>query len=62
MTGVTRSGRDGTITPDQWRDRLGEFDWVSSAPSTSDTKAMIGATELAAMKDSAWLINMRAAT
>ena len=59
VTGVTRSGRDGTITPDAWRDRLGTFDWVIlAAPSTSDTKAMIGAAELAAMKSSAWLINI----
>ena len=59
VTGVTRSGRDGTITPDAWRARLGEFDWVIlAAPSTDTTKAMIGAEELATMKDSAWLINI----
>ena len=28
VTGVTRSGREGTLMPDAWRDRLGEFDWV----------------------------------
>lgn len=59
VTGVTRSGRDGTITPDAWRDRLGAFDWVVlAAPSTDATRAMIGAAELAAMKNSAWLINI----
>ena len=59
VTGVTRSGRDGTITPDAWRARLGEFDWVIlAAPSTDATKAIVGAAELAAMKDSAWLINI----
>jgi phosphoglycerate dehydrogenase-like enzyme len=59
VTGVTRSGRDGTLTPDAWRARLGEFDWVVlAAPSTDDTKALIGADELAAMKPSAWLINI----
>ena len=59
VTGVTRSGRDGTLTPDRWRDRLGEFDWiVLAAPSTGATKAMIGAAELAACKPSAWLINV----
>lgn len=59
VTGVTRSGRDGTLTPDAWRDRLGGIDWlVLAAPSTDDTKAMIGADELAAMKRSAWLINI----
>ena len=59
VTGVTRSGHDGTIASDAWRARLGEFDWVIlAAPSTDDTKAMIGADELAAMKDAAWLINI----
>lgn len=59
VTGVTRSGRDGTITPDAWRARLGEFDWVIlAAPSTDATKTLIGADELAAMKRSAWLINI----
>lgn len=59
VTGVTRTGRDGTLTPDQWRERLGEYDWVIlAAPSTDDTAAMIGAAELSAMKNSAWLINM----
>lgn len=56
---VTRSGRDGTLMPDQWKSRLGEYDWVVlAAPSTGDTHAMIGAEELAAMKSSAWLINI----
>lgn len=59
VTGVTRSGRDGTLTPDAWVSRLGEYDWVVlAAPSTSATKALIGAAELAAMKPSAWLINI----
>ena len=59
VTGVTRSGRDGTLTPDRWRERLGEFDWVIlAAPSTDATKALIGATELATMKAGAWIINI----
>lgn len=59
VTGVTRSGRDGTITPDAWPARLGEFDWVVlAAPSTGETKAMFGADQFAAMKQSAWLINI----
>lgn len=59
VTGVTRTGRDGMITPDAWRDRLDQFDWIIlAAPSTSDTKTLIGGTELAAMKPSAWLINI----
>ncbi len=59
VTGVTRSGRDGTITPDAWRDRLDSFDWVIlAAPSTTGTHAMIGHDELTRMKRSAWLINI----
>ncbi|HEY0622696.1 D-2-hydroxyacid dehydrogenase [Sphingomonas sp.] len=59
VTGVTRSGRDGTLTPDQWRDCIGDHDWiVLAAPSTGDTHALIGAAELAAMKPGAWLINV----
>ncbi len=59
VTGVTRSGGDGLLTPDEWRDRLGTFDWVIlAAPSTQTTKALIGEAELAAMKPTAWLINI----
>lgn len=63
VTGVTRSGRDGTLTPDAWRAKLGEFDWVIlAAPSTDDTRAMFGAEEFAAMKTGAWLVNMARGT
>ena len=59
VTGVTRSGREDTLTPDAWQAKLGLFDWVIlAAPSTDATKAMIGADELAAMKPTAWLINI----
>lgn len=59
VTGVTRSGRDGTLTPDAWAAQLGAFDWVVlAAPSTDATRTMIGAAELAAMKPDAWLINI----
>ncbi|ONF97363.1 Glyoxylate/hydroxypyruvate reductase B [Sphingomonas jeddahensis] len=59
VTGVTRSGSNGTLTPDAWRERVGDFDWVVlAAPSTGETKAMIGTAELAAMKSDAWLINI----
>ena len=59
VTGVTRSGRDGTLTGDAWRGRLGDYDWVIlAAPSTGETRAMIGADELAAMKRDAWLVNI----
>lgn len=44
---------------DQWRAQLGTFDWVIlTVPSTAETRQMIGATELAAMKSSAVLINV----
>lgn len=47
------------LGPDQWRARLGEFDWVILAvPATAETLKMIGRDELAAMKSSAVLINI----
>ncbi len=56
---VRRSGGAGALGPDEWRARLGEFDWVILAvPATPETDAMIGAAELAAMKDSAVLVNI----
>jgi phosphoglycerate dehydrogenase-like enzyme len=48
-----------TLGPDQWRERLGEFDWVILAvPATAQTAHMIGEAELAAMKKTATLINV----
>jgi phosphoglycerate dehydrogenase-like enzyme len=59
VTGVTRTGRNGTLTPDKWQARLGEQDWVIiAAPLTDSTRAMIGSAQLAAMKPGAWLINV----
>lgn len=59
VTGVTRSGRDSSLTPEQWRERLGAFDWiVLAAPSTDETRAMFGTEELAAMKPGAWIVNI----
>lgn len=56
---VRRSAADGALGPDEWRSRLGEFDWVILAvPATPATDGMIGAEELAAMKDSAVLVNI----
>lgn len=53
------SGGPNTLTPDQWRAQLAEFDWVILAvPATSETDGMIGAAELAAMKPTATLINI----
>lgn len=60
VTGVRRRGGEpGIIGADEWRARLAEFDFVIlAAPSTSDTKLLIGADELAAMKVGARLINI----
>ena len=56
---VRRSGGEGVLTPDEWRRRLGEFDWVILAvPATSETDGMIGANELSAMKNDAVLVNI----
>jgi phosphoglycerate dehydrogenase-like enzyme len=56
---VRRSGGAVALGPDQWRGRLGEFDWVILAvPATAETDGMIGAGELAAMKDTAVLVNI----
>ena len=59
VTVVRRSEGPNTLTPDAWRSRLGEFDWVILAvPATPETENMIGADELATMKQSATLINI----
>ena len=61
ITGVRRhpSGEPDVIGPDDWRPRLGEFDWVIlAAASTSETRALIGKAELAAMKPGARIVNI----
>ncbi len=56
---VRRTPRDGALGPDEWRARLGEFDWIILAvPATAQTDGMIGADELAAMKSTAQLVNI----
>jgi phosphoglycerate dehydrogenase-like enzyme len=60
---VRRTPSPNALGPDEWRARLGEFDWVILAvPATAETDKMIGASELAAMKDSATLINIARGT
>ena len=60
---VRRSGGDGALGPDEWRGKLGEFDWVILAvPATKETEGMIGAEEFAAMKDTAVLVNVARGT
>jgi phosphoglycerate dehydrogenase-like enzyme len=59
VTVVRRTPGPTSLAPDAWRARLGEFDWVILAvPATSETENMIGADELATMKQSATLINI----
>ncbi len=61
VTGVRRhpDGEAGVIGPDDWRARLGEFDWVVlAAAATAETRKMIGAAELAAMKPGARIGNI----
>lgn len=63
VTGVTRSGGEGLLPAEGWRSRLGEYDWVIlSAPATDETQHMIGAAELAAMKEDAVLVNIARGT
>jgi phosphoglycerate dehydrogenase-like enzyme len=61
VTGVARTARPdaGILGADQWRGRIGEYDWVVIAtPATRETDALIGADELAAMKPEAILVNI----
>jgi len=61
VTVVRRTPVSGehALGPTQWRARLGEFDWIIlTAPATTETTRMIGATELSAMKKTAVLVNV----
>ncbi|MBX7457815.1 D-2-hydroxyacid dehydrogenase [Qipengyuania sp. 1NDH17] len=59
VTPVRRSGGEGALRPGEWREKLGEFDWVILAvPSTDETRHMIGEIELAAMRPNAVLVNI----
>lgn len=65
VTAVRRTETDdpNIIGLDEWKDRLGEFDWIFlSAPATSETRHLLGASEFAKMKNSAWLINVARGT
>ncbi|MDG2004191.1 MAG: D-2-hydroxyacid dehydrogenase [Novosphingobium sp.] len=58
VTMVRRNPAPGVLTADQWRARLGEFDWVVIAvPSTADTDKMMSQAEFAAMKPGAAVLN-----
>ena len=64
VTIVRRSGgSEGVLGPDEWRGKLGEFNWVILAvPATPETDGMIGASELAAMQGDAVLVNIARGT
>jgi phosphoglycerate dehydrogenase-like enzyme len=48
----------GSRGPHDWRERLASFDWIVLAlPGTAETRGVIGAAELAAMKTEAVLVN-----
>jgi D-3-phosphoglycerate dehydrogenase len=56
---VTRRGRDGTLPADRLPEVLPAADHVViAAPATPDTRHIIGAAELDAMRDDAWLVNV----
>ncbi|TAD81916.1 MAG: D-2-hydroxyacid dehydrogenase [Sphingomonadales bacterium] len=56
---VRRTPGENTLGPDEWRARIGEFDWIILAvPATPETEGMIGAGELAAMKSDAVIVNI----
>src|SRR5919112_1849374 len=62
--GVTRSGREvpgaaGSYSADQTEELWPEGDFfVVAAPATGATEKMIGAPELSAMQDHAWVVNV----
>lgn len=52
-------GAERTVPRERYREVLPDADYVVlTAPSTSETRGMIGAAELAVMKSEAWLINV----
>jgi phosphoglycerate dehydrogenase-like enzyme len=56
---VTRRGRDGTIPANRLDDVWPRAHHVVlAAPATGATRHLVGADELAAMRDDAWLVNV----
>jgi phosphoglycerate dehydrogenase-like enzyme len=56
---VRRSPGPDTLGPDDWRARIGTFDWVILAvPATPETDGLFDADAIAAMKPSAVLLNI----
>jgi phosphoglycerate dehydrogenase-like enzyme len=61
VTGVRRSADSAAdiLGGGDWRSALADFDWIIlAAPATGDTRTMIGAAELAAMKPQAHIVNI----
>ncbi len=59
VTEVRRKPAPDVLTPDEWRSRLAEFDWVLIAvPATPDTEKMFGEEEFSAMKRGAAVLNL----
>ncbi|MBO9574145.1 MAG: D-2-hydroxyacid dehydrogenase [Sphingobium sp.] len=61
VIGVRRAAdpANGILAADEWRARLGDFDYVIlAAPETQSTTHMIGAAEFAAMKPGARFLNI----
>lgn len=60
---VRRTPGPDDLGPDDWRPRLGEFDWIVVAvPATPETDGMIGANEFQAMKPGTHIINVARGT
>jgi phosphoglycerate dehydrogenase-like enzyme len=56
---VTRRGRDGTLPASRLPEVLpAAHHVVIAAPATADTRHIIGAAELEAMREDAWLVNV----
>lgn len=59
VTMVRRRSAPGALGPDEWRARLGTFDWVIIAvPATPETAGLIGAAEIAALAPQCMLVNV----
>jgi phosphoglycerate dehydrogenase-like enzyme len=56
---VTRSGRDGTLPVERLGEALPRAHFVVlAAPATPATRGLVGADQLAAMREDAWLVNV----
>jgi D-3-phosphoglycerate dehydrogenase len=56
---ITRSGREGTVPVERLSEVLPRADFVViAAPATPASRHLIGAAELDAMRENAWLVNV----